>query len=336
VRIDTQLSAPLGEVAGEARRLQELGYDGAFTFEGPRDVFFPLVEAAGSSDLFLYTNVAIAFPRSPYHLAQHAWDLQRLSDGRFALGIGSQVRAHVERRFGAAFGPPVPRMREWVRAIKALFRCWQDGEDLDFRGEYTTHTLMPPTFHPGPLSPGPPPVWVGAVGPRMTRMVAEEADGLLVHPFHTERFLRETMLPTVHAALGEGGRGREEFTVGVDVIVCCGRTDEEMAVADAGCRTMLAFYGSTPAYRPVLDLHGWGDLQAELNRLAKAGSWGEMPARVTDEHLEALTVRGTPEVVADDLVTRYADVADRVGFYLPYDADPAHVAEIIAAVRSRD
>jgi len=335
VRIDTQLTAPLGEVAEQARHLQELGYDGAFTFEGPRDVFFPLVEAAGGSELFLYTNVAIAFPRSPYHLAQHAWDLQRLSEGRFALGIGSQVRAHVERRFGADFGPPVPRMREWIRAIKALFRCWQDGEPLDFQGEYTTHTLMPPTFHPGPLASGPPPVWVGAVGPRMTRMVAEEADGLLVHPFHTERFLHEVMLPTVDAALDEGGRSRAGFTLGVDVIVCCGRTDEEMAEAEAGCRTMLAFYGSTPAYRPVLDVHGWGDLQAELNVLARAGRWADMPALVGDAQLEALTVRGDPEVVAERLVTRYGDVADRAGFYLPYGADPRHVAEIITAVRSR-
>jgi probable F420-dependent oxidoreductase len=333
VKIDTQISAPLGEVVTQARGLREQGYDGVFTFEGPRDVFLPLVEAALVGDLDLYTNVAIAFPRSPVHLAHLAWDLQRLSEGRFALGLGSQVRAHVERRYGSAFDHPVDRMREWVLAVKAVFDSWQSGAPLDFRGRFTTHTLMPPLFNPGPLDWGAPPVWVGAVGPRMTRMVAEVADGLLVHPFHTEQFLTDAMLPVVDEGLDAARRSRDAFSFAVDVIVCTGRTDEEQAAADAGCKTLLGFYGSTPAYRPVLDLHGWGEVQPALNQLSKSGGWADMPALVTDEMLEQLTVRGSPAAVAGELRRRYGQVADRVGFYLPYGHEPELVAAVTDGLR---
>ncbi len=191
--IDTQLRAPLGQVADEAARLRATGFDGAFSSEGPSDVFFPLVEAA-TSGLDVYTNVAIAFPRSPLHLAHMAWDLQRLSQGRFALGLGTQVRRHIEARYSAAWSRPVDRMREMVRAIKAIFASWQSGEPLQFEGEFFHHTYMPPLFRPQPLDLEPPPIWVGAVGPRLTRTVAEVADGLLMHPFHSEQFLHDRTL----------------------------------------------------------------------------------------------------------------------------------------------
>ncbi len=333
LKIDTQVSAPLGQVAAQARELRDQGYDGVFTFEGPRDVFLPLVEAALVGGLDLYTNVAIAFPRSPVHLAHLAWDLQRLSEGRFALGLGSQVRAHIERRYGAAFDHPVDRMRETVLAVKAVFDSWQTDAKLDFRGRFTSHTLMPPLFNPGPLEWGPPPIWVGAVGPRMTRMVAEVADGLLVHPFHTERFLADAMIPEVEQSLAGAGRDRADFSFAVDVIVCTGRDDEEQAAADDGCRTLLGFYGSTPAYRPVLDLHGWGEVQPALNQLTKSGGWAEMPALITDEMLDQLTVRGTPGEVANELRRRYGGLADRVGFYLPYLHDPELVAAVMDGLR---
>jgi probable F420-dependent oxidoreductase len=241
MRVDTQLTAALGAVADQARQLRDAGFDGVFTFEGPHDVFFPLVEAAAVNDLDLYTNVAIAFPRSPLHLAHQAWDLQARSGGRFALGLGTQVRRHIESRYSAPWERPVARMRELVLAIRAIFESWQTGTGVDFRGDFYTHTYSPPIFRPAPLPAGPPPVWVGAVGPMLTQTVAEVADGLLVHPFHSERFLSEHTLPNLERGLARANRQREGFTLVADVIVCTGRDEEEMARAEAGTRTLLAF-----------------------------------------------------------------------------------------------
>jgi probable F420-dependent oxidoreductase len=332
MRIDTQLSAPLGSVADEAARLRSAGFDGGFTFEGPNDVFLPLVEAA-SSGLEIYTNVAIAFPRSPLHLAHTAWDLQRLSGGRFALGLGTQVRRHIESRYSAAWTRPVARMRELVLATKAIFAAWQDDEPLDFDGEFFHHTYLPPLFRPRALDTGVPPIWVGAVGPKLTHAVAEVADGLLVHPFHTERFLHDHTLPIVEAGLASSGRDATDFSVIADVIVCVGRNERELEAAEAGTRGLLAFYGSTPAYAPVLGAHGWDDLQPELAQMVRDGRWADMPKVIDDELLEALSVRGTPAEVATALARRYEGVADRVGFYLPYAHDPDVVTEIIDAVK---
>ncbi len=220
------------------------------------------------------TNVAIAMPRSPMHLAHAAWDLQLMSQGRFRLGLGSQVRPHIEKRYGATWSPPAARMREIVLAVKAILASWQDGTPLDFRGEHTRHTLMPPTFVPGPNPHGPPPVLLGALGPVMTRTAAEVADGLLVMPFHSHRHFRERTLPAVEEGLRRSGR--ERIDVFPQAILAMGRTDEELAAASEGVRCLLAFYGSTPAYRPVLDVEGWGDLQPELNALSKRGDIAAM------------------------------------------------------------
>ncbi len=329
MQFDTHLRAPLGRVADEARDLRSMGFDGVFTFENAHDVFFPLVEAALATDLVVYPNVAIAFPRSPMHLAVQAWDLQALSGGRFALGLGTQVKAHVERRYSATWTKPVGRMRELVEAIRAVFRCWQDGEKLDFRGDHYTLTLMTMAFEPGTLESGPPPIWVGALGPQMTRMVAESADGLLIHPFMTETYAREVMQPVIDAGLERAGRSRADFTVGVDAIVCAARDDAEREAADTGTRWLLAFYGSTPSYRPVLDQLGYGELQPELNTLSKQGRWDEMAALIDEPLLDAITIRGTPTQVARALADRYAGVADRLGFYLPYASEPSLLAEIM-------
>lgn len=332
MRIDTQLSAPLGQAAGASARLRSAGFDGAFTFEGPNDVFFPLVEAV-SSGLDLYTNVAIAFPRSPMHLAHMAWDLQRASNGRFSLGLGTQVKRHVEDRYSATWTRPVARMRELVTAIKAIFASWQDGTPLKFEGEFFHHTYLPPQFRPGPLEWGPPPIWVGAVGPVLTRTVAEVADGLLVHPFHSEAFLHDHTLPAVERGLAAAQRRRDDFSLIADVIVCCGADDQQQAAADAGVRMLLAFYGSTPAYAPVLERHGWGDAQPQLAALVREGRWGDMPSVVDDDMLATLSVRGTPDEVAAELVRRYDGVADRIGFYLPYQHDAGLETQIIQAIR---
>jgi probable F420-dependent oxidoreductase len=334
VLLDTQLTRPLDQVRAEAAALAEAGLDGCFTFEGPADVFFPLVLAAEHGGLDLYPNLAIAFPRSPMHLAHQAWDLQGLSGGRFALGLGTQVRPHVERRYGATWDRPVERMQELVEAVRAVFACWQDGERLDFRGDHYELTLMTPVFDPGPLEVGPPPIWVGALGPRMTRMVAGTADGLLLHPFSTRTFLDDHTRPLVAEGLRSAGRDRDDLTIVGEAIVCAYRDEAEREVAEAGTRWLLAFYGSTPAYRPVLESIGHGGLQPELNTLSKQGRWAEMAALIDRPVLEGIAVTGTPTEVGGRLRERFAGVVDRLGFYLPYQPAAGLLADVVAGTRS--
>lgn len=332
--LDVQLDARPDGAADRARELVAAGVAGLFTFEGPHDVFLSLAAAAGAVETDLMTNVAIAIPRSPMHLAHTAYDLQLLSKGRFRLGLGSQIRPHIEHRYGAAWSRPTARMGETVLAVKAILASWQHETRLDFRGEFTRHTLMPPTFDPGPNPYGVPPVLLGALGPLMTRTAAEVADGLLVMPFHSHRHFRERTLPAVDAGLEAAGRARDGFAILPQAIVAMGRTEEELAAASAGVRWLLAFYGSTPAYRPVLDVEGWADVQPELSRLSKEGDWPAMLGLVTDEMLATLAVRGTPEECAAEIGRRFGDVADRVCGYFPgYDAPLDQVRDLADALR---
>jgi len=330
MQIDTLLPTEITQVADRARELADLGFDGAFSFEGVGDVFLPLALAAQAADLTLYSNIAVAFPRSAMHLAYAAWDLQKLSGGRFLLGLGTQVKANIERRFSATWSHPVDRMADMIGALKAIFACWQDGERLDYHGRFSSFTLMQPTFNPGPLPWGAPPVLVGALGPRMTRMVASTADGVLLHPFMSASFFQERSVVAIDEGLVAAGRSAADLSVVATAIVCTGRDEAEMAVAEAGTRALLGFYGSTPAYRPVLDQHGWGDLQAELNGLVRQGRWAEMAERIDDEVLDTLAVRAEPAAVAAEVERRFGTRADRVGFYLPYAIDPACIAEVRA------
>jgi probable F420-dependent oxidoreductase len=333
VLLDVQLDARPDRAAQRARELAATGVAGLFTFEGPHDVFLPLAVAAEATDVDLMTNVAIAMPRSPMHLAHAAWDLQLMSGGRFRLGLGSQIKPHVEKRYGATWSPPAARMREIVLAVKAILTSWQDGTRLDFRGEFTQHTLMPPTFVPGPNPYGPPPVLLGALGPVMTRTAAEVADGLLVMPFHSHRHFRERTLPAVEEGLARAGRERDAFGIFPQAILAMGRTAAEREAATTGVRGLLAFYGSTPAYLPVLEVEGWADLQPELNALSKTGDVAAMMALVTDEMVDTLAVRGTPEECAAELRRRFGDVSDRVCGYFPgYDAPLEQVRDLAAAL----
>lgn len=329
MKFDTML--PGLEDAGEhARRLEELGVDGAFTFEGPHDVFTPLVLAAVSTTtLELATNVAIAFPRNPVQLAHQAYDLQLLSKGRFTLGLGSQIRAQVEKRYGAAFDRPIARMRELVAALRAIFATWQSGDQLDFRGEFTSHTLMPPTFNPGPHPFGMPPIAIGGLGPQMVRLAAEVADGLLVMPFNTAGHFRQRTLPAIEEGLARAGRSRTDLTVTGEVIVCCGRNDVEIEAARLAGRWLLAFYASTPAYRPVLEVEGWEDLQPELNKLSKSGRWEEMPHMIDETMLTTLSAVGSPKEVASLVADRFGGQVDRVGFYTPSGVSDETLGELI-------
>lgn len=309
---------PPDQVTARAEALAATGVDGLFTFEGPHDVFFPLVLAAGAGvGCDLYTNVAIAFPRSPMHLAHQAWDLAALSGGRFALGLGTQVRAHVERRYGSTWSSPVARMAEWVAAYRAIADRWQLGSPLDFEGVHTRHTLMTPAFDPGPLPSGPPPIWLGALGPRMVALATEVADGLLVHPFTSDRHLGEVTRPRVEAGLGAAGRSADDLTVVGQAVLACTTDPAAQADLDTAARWLVGFYGSTPAYAPVLATEGRADLHPELRRLSREGRWDEMAGLIDDDLLDAVVLRGDPASVAGRLRDRYAGFADRVALSTP-------------------
>jgi probable F420-dependent oxidoreductase len=334
LKIDIMLSNSVIDAASRAPAIERLGADGVFTFENAHDLFFPLVAAAPVCSLDLMTNVALAFPRSPMHLANAAYDLHLLSGGRFRLGLGSQIRPHIERRFGATWGRPVPHMREWVEAIKAILGSWQDGTRLDYRGEWTTHTLMTPAFDPGPNPFGLPKVLVGALGPKMNEMAAEVADGILIMPFNSARHMAERTLPAIDRGLATAGRSRSDLELTAEVIVGCGRTDQELEAA-RGVRNLIAFYASTPSYRPVLEVEGWGGLQPELNALSKRGEWGEMASLVTDQMVDTIAVTGTPEDCADQIVERYGSDVSRICAYFPfYEASDELIGEFVAAVKS--
>ena len=333
LQIGVMLSSSVVDAARRARELERTGVDGVFSFENAHDLFFPLVAAAPVCSLDLTTNVAIAFPRSPMHLAHAAYDLHLLSEGRFRLGLGSQVRAHVEKRFGARWGRPVAQMREWVLATKAILQSWQDGTRVDFRGDYTTHTLKTPAFDPGPNPYGIPKILVGALGPKMNEMAAEVADGVLVMPFNSDRHMRERTMPAIERGLVTAGRSRADLELTAEVIVAVGRTDEELEAARAAT-FLLAFYGSTPAYRPVLEVEGWGDLQPELNTLSKRGEWQKMTELVTDEMVRTIAVHGTPDQVAAEIVARFGD-CDRICAYFPgYPAGDDLIADFTSAVKA--
>ncbi len=338
MKFDIALHADYPDIVERAAEHARQGFAGVFTLEANRDVFFPLFAAAQSgAALDLYPNVAIAFPRSPMHVAYQSWDLQRITGGRFALGLGSQIRPHIEKRYSATWHKPVAQLREYVAATKAIFACFHEGTRLDFRGDYYTFTLMTPTFIPAPLSNdgsvAPPPIWMGALGPLMTSAAAQVADGVIVHPFNSEEFLRTQTMPRVLAGLAKSGRRREDFTVNVTAIACLyDEADEaEREAALAAARFNLAFYASTPSYRVTLDVHGWGDLQPDLNALSKAGKWAEMAAQITEEMVDTLTVRGTPEQAAAIIASRYHGIADRLALSLPGSVRPELLGRLLAA-----
>lgn len=320
----TALFGP-GNAIEQARAFRDAGAAGVFTFEGPHDVFTPLTLASTVGGLDLMTNVAIAFPRNPIHLAHQAIDHQLLSEGRFALGLGTQIRAQIEKRFGAQFDKPVARMTELVAALRAIFDAWQTGERLEFRGEYYRHTLMTPTFSPGANPYGPPPIYVGALGPRLTRATAEHADGLLVMPFGNKRFLHEVTMPAVREGLAAAGRTASDFAVIPEIIVSVGEDH-------TATRRLLGFYGSTPAYRPVLEIHGWGDLQPELNALSRQGRWEEMGKLIDDDVLHTIAACGSAAQVAAHIRDRVDGISDQICLYQPGPVGPETLGEIVDAL----
>jgi probable F420-dependent oxidoreductase len=318
------LSTGIDDVAGTARDLEARGYAGVWASEADHDPFLPLLTAGLATErLQVGTAIAVAFARSPMTLAMTAHDLQRYTGGRFVLGLGSQVKPHVERRFSMPWSPPVERMREYVAALRAIWGAWQDGTRLRFQGEHYQHTLMTPMFSPQAHEWGAPPVHLAAVGPGMTRLAGEVADGLLAHGFTTARYLRERTLPVLTEGLEAAGRAREDVTVSLPGFVVTGRTDAERAEAAAAVKATIAFYGSTPAYRPVMELHGWDSLADELHALSvgrREDKWTAMRDLVDDEVLETFAVVGDPTEVGPAVRARFDGLVDRFSVYASYPA----------------
>jgi probable F420-dependent oxidoreductase len=331
--IDGSIPTDLRTAGASAKKAEEAGYDAIWSSEVGHDPFLPLTIAAEHTErIGLGTSIIVAFARNPMTLANSAWDLNAFSEGRFLLGLGSQIKPHIEKRFSMPWSHPAARMREFIFAMKAIWDCWQNGTKLDFRGDFYTHTLMTPFFHPGTNPFSGPKVLLAAVGEGMTKVAAEVADGLLVHGFTTERYLREVTMPTVEAGLSASGRERSEYQISYPAFVATGETEEQMAEALTGVRKQIAFYASTPAYRGVLECHGWGELQTELNTLSKQGEWDEMGRRISDEVLDAFAVQGTPEEIPALLQARFGDIVDRIGLYRP-GQDASLAPRILAGLR---
>jgi probable F420-dependent oxidoreductase len=316
--------------------LERVGFDGAFSFESSHDPFLPLAAASATTTAMrLGTAVAIAFARNPMVLANIGYDLQVMTGGRFVLGLGSQIRPHIERRFSETWSHPAGRMREMVSAIQAIWAAWDGGTPLDFRGEHYQHTLMTPAFDPGPNPFGPPPILVGGLGPAMVGVAGEVADGLVVHPFTSRDSMADVTLPALDRGLERSGRHRGDVDVLWVTMVVTWSDEAERAVAWSSAKAQLGFYGSTPAYRPTLDRHGWGDLQPELNRLSKLGRWDLMIDLVPDEVVETIAVVGPRDEIADRILDRVGDLTDHVGLVNNRNPDPDHFADIVHALRPR-
>ncbi len=313
--------------------LERAGYDGAFSFEAKHDPFLPLAVAAEhTTRLTLGTAVAIAFARNPMNLANLGYGLQSLSGGRFLLGLGTQVRPHIERRFSATWSHPARRMRELVQAIRAIWATWEGQGPLNFAGDFYTHTIMIPAFDPGPNPFGPPPIYLGGVGPRMIEVAGEVADGFIAHPFATRRSLQEHVFPALERGLARAGRSRRDLQVICATIVVTAEDEGELARVRRAVKKQLAFYGSTPAYKPTLDCHGYGDLHPELNRLSKAGRWDDMTDCIDDALLDAIAVVRPRAEVAAALVERLGDLADGVSLTNNRAPDPTHWADVVAGL----
>jgi len=318
------------------RRLETLGYDGAFSYETKHDPFLPLAVAAEhTTALTLGTAIAIAFARNPMNLANIGYDLQVASRGRFVLGLGSQIRPHIVNRYSSVWSRPAARMREMVLAIRAIWSAWQTGEPLRFDGEFYRHTLMTPAFDPGPNPYGTPRIFLAGVQPRMLRTAGEVADGFIAHPFSTRKSLLEYTLPQLERGLSRAGRARSDLEIVCVTLVATGATDAELECTREVVRKQLAFYASTPAYRPTLDCHGWGDLHGELNALSKQGRWDDMAALVSDEMLDTIAVTGRRETIASRVLDRLGDLADAVSIENTRAPDPSCFADVVADLKRR-
>jgi probable F420-dependent oxidoreductase len=313
LKIDGGIPNQLARAAQAAGALEEQGYDGGWTPETSHDPFLPLLLAAEhTARLEVGTNIAVAFARNPMIVANTGWDLQAYSKGRFILGLGTQIQPHIEKRFSMPWSHPARRMAEFVSALHAIWGAWKDGTKLRFEGDFYTHKIMTPMFTPESNAYSLPKVFIAAVGEAMTEMCGEVADGHLGHPMVSKRYITEVTIPALLRGVARAGRERHDVELSAEVLVATGENDAELQTATAAVCKRIAFYGSTPAYRKILDLHGWGDLHDELNRLSKQGEWDTMGSLIDDEMLAAFAVVGPVDAIAAALKSRCVGVVDRV------------------------
>ena len=315
MKVDAGIMGPLHGIGDRAAAMEEFGYDGLLSAELAHDPFFPVLLAANRTErVDLATGIAVAFSRNPMILANIAWDLQEFSKGRFTLGLGSQIKPHIEKRFSMPWSKPAARMEDMIEAIHAIWDCWRSGEKLDHRGDFYQHTLMTPMFSPGVSEFPDPKITLAAVGPLMTKVAGRVADGFISHSFQTADYLRDVTIPAIEEGLAERGRSRGDIEISMPMFVVSGSTEEEVAQRKQGIRQQIAFYGSTPAYKGVLEHHGWGDAQPELNRMSKAGKWVEMAEVIDDEMLSHFAIVAEPGGVAPLIQERFGGMVDRVQF----------------------
>lgn len=305
---------PLAQVPAVARAAEALGFEALWTTETQHNPFLPCaLIAEHTARLQTGTAIAVSFARSPGDLAYTAWDLAAVSGGRFILGLGTQVKGHIERRFGMPWpDSPVNKLREQIQAVRALWDCWQNGTSLDFEGEYYRLRLMSPFFNPGPIAHPHIPVYIAGVNTGLARLAGELCQGFHAHPFHSPRYLQEVIRPAIAGGAERAGRDPAGVDMSVSAFVACTPEEENFV------RSQIAFYASTPSYRPVLALHGWEAVGEQLSALAARGAWGEMFALITDEILHTFCLVTTAASLPDALRERYAGLADRLTLYSPF------------------
>ena len=315
MKIDASVAANLSRIGVEAAHLEAIGFDGLRLAELNHDPFMPLAIAAEHTQTIeLVTSVAVAFSRNPMSMAIQAHDLNAFSNGRLVLGLGSQVKPHIERRFSMPWHKAAAQMREFINAMNAIFDCWYKGTRLEFVGEYYQHTLMPSTFTPENIDGPRPRIVLSATGPLMTKVAAQVADGMIMHPFSTEKYMREVTIPAIVDGLSETSRTLQEFDLDYAPMIATGASDAAIERAIEVVRDRIAFYGCTVAYKPVLEIHGWGALQDELIALNRQHRTGDMAALISDEILETIAIVGAPEQVIDTMKERFGGLVDRTGF----------------------
>lgn len=309
----------LPDIARVAQAAEALGFAALWTSETKHDPFLPLVIAAEHTHTIrLGTSVAIAFARSPMVVAQTAWDLQDFSGGRLLLGLGTQVKAHIERRFSMPWDAPAARMREYIQALRAIWQSFQNDTPLKFQGQFYQHTLITPFFNPGPIDQPPIPIAIAGVNTGLARLAGELCDGFHVHPFHSPQYVREIVQPNIAAGAAQTGRSARDVELATSVFVITGRSSAAIAEQRERMRAQLAFYASTPTYRVVLEAHGWGAIGEQLQPLAKRQRWDEMTTLISDEMLQAFAVEAAPDEIGAAIRARYDGLIERVAFYLPF------------------
>jgi probable F420-dependent oxidoreductase len=302
-----------------ARELEDRGFRGIWTPETTHNPFLPLCLAAYATQrIELGTAIAVAFPRSPMVTAHIAWDLAAQSDGRFLLGIGTQIKPHITKRFSTVWDKPGPRLRDYILALRAIWQAWQRNTPLNYRGEFYQHTLMTPFFQPPPLERPHIPIYIAGVNTYLCQLAGELCEGFHVHPFHTADYLREVIVPNVEIGAQKVGRRRRDVTLSCAIFVVTGETAEEIENDKVMVKSQIAFYASTPSYRAVMEHHGWGEIQEELNKLTRQSRWMEMHEKISDEMLDHFAVIAPPEELPYKVKERYGELLDRVGYYFPY------------------